>query len=78
MGLIQRIVGFLLGLVFVVAVLVFASVALGILLAVGLVLWGWLWWRGRSLPARGRRGTTVEGEFRDLTPAQRLEERDKP
>jgi hypothetical protein len=78
MGLIQRIVGFLLGLVFVVAVLVFTSLALGILLAVGLVLWAWLWWRSRSLPQRRARGTIVEGEYRDITPRNQLEERDKP
>jgi uncharacterized membrane protein YccC len=78
MGLIQRIVGVLLGLLFLLAVFVFASLALGILLAVGLVVWVWLWWRSRSLPERSRRGTIVEGEYRDVTPTQRLEERDKP
>jgi hypothetical protein len=78
MGLIQRVVGVLLGLLFLVAVFVFASLALGILLAAGLVLWGWLWWRSRSLPQRHRRGTVVEGEYRDITPTQRLEDRDKP
>jgi hypothetical protein len=78
MGLIQRIVGVVLGLFFVLAAFVFASLALGILLAVGLVVWGWLWWHGRSLPQRRGRGTIVEGEYRDVTPAQRLEERDKP
>jgi len=78
MGLIQRIVGVLLGLLFVLAVFVFASLALGILLAAGLVVWGWLWWRGRSVPGRGRRGTIVEGEYRDITPTRRLGERDKP
>ena len=69
MGLIQRIVGVLLGLVFVVAVFVFASLALGILLAVGLVVWGWLWWRTRSRLPRdsGRGGAVIEGEYRDLT-----------
>jgi len=77
MGLIQRVVGVLLGLLFLVAVFVFASLALGILLAVGLVVWGWLWWRTRGkLPPRGH-GTVVEGEYRDVTPAQRIEERDK-
>jgi hypothetical protein len=64
MWVIQRIVGVLLGLLFLAAVLVFASLALGVLLAVGLVVWGWLWWRGRSLP---RHGTVIEGEFRDVT-----------
>ena len=79
MGLIQRIVGVLLGLLFLVAVFIFASLALGILLAAGLVVWGWLWWRGRSqLPVdMGGGGAVVDGEFRDLTPSQRLEERDR-
>jgi hypothetical protein len=79
MGLIQRIVGVLLGLLFLVAVFIFASLALGVLLAAGLVVWGWLWWRSRSqLPVdRGGGGAVVEGEFRDLTPSQRLEERDR-
>ena len=78
MGLIQRIVGVVLGLLFVVAVFVFTSIALGILLAVGLVVWAWLWWRSRSLPQRRGRGTIVEGEYRDITPRKELEERDKP
>ena len=78
MGLVQRIVGALLGLLFVLAVFVFASIALGILLAVGLVAWAWLWWRSRSLPERGAGGTIVEGEYRDVTPRKQLEERDKP
>ena len=78
MGLIQRIVGVVLGLLFLLAVFVFASLVLGILLAVGLVVWGWLWWRSRSLPEGGRGGTIIEGQYRDVTPTQRLEERDKP
>jgi hypothetical protein len=75
MGLLQRIVGVLLGLLFLVAVFVFASLALGILLAVGLVVWGWLWWRARGRLGPQPGGTVVEGEYRDLTPAQRIEER---
>ena len=71
MGLIQRVVGVLLGLLFLVAAFVFASLALGILLAAGLVVWGWLWWRTRSsLPRdRGPAGgsAVIEGEYRDLT-----------
>ncbi len=78
MGMIQRLVGVVLGLAFLAAVLVFASLALGVLLAVGLVVWGWLWWRSRSLPTRGARGTVIEGEFRDVTETQRLEGNDKP
>ena len=79
MGLIQRVVGVLLGLAFLVAVLVFASLALGILLAVGLVVWGWLWWRTRGKLPRHRPpdGAVVEGEYRDVTPSQRFP-RDPP
>lgn len=73
MGIIQRVIGILLGLVFLVAVFVFASLALGILVAAGIVVWGWLWWRSRSAvapPSRG--GSVVEGEYRDVTPSQRI------
>ena len=59
MTLLQRLLGGLLGLLFLVAVLVFASLALGVLLAVGLVVWGWLRWRSPSL--RGAR--VFEGEY---------------
>ncbi len=74
MGLIQRVLGVLLGLLFLVAVFVFASLALGILLAVGLVVWGWLWWRtrGKLPPRRPGGGAVVEGEYRDVTPSQRI------
>lgn len=80
MTLIQRIVGVLLGVLFLVAVFVFASLALGVLLAVGLVTWGWLWWRSRSGRAVSRGGAVIEGEYRDVTPSQRVEDRghDKP
>jgi protein-S-isoprenylcysteine O-methyltransferase Ste14 len=69
MGLIQRVVGVLLGLLFVLAVFVFASLVLGVLLAAGLVAWGWLWWRSRSRLPRDprRRSVVIEGEYRDLT-----------
>jgi hypothetical protein len=74
MSMLQRLLGVLLGALFLLAVLVFASVALGIFLAVGLVVWGWLWWRtrGKLPPQRHRGGTVIEGEFRDLTPSQRI------
>jgi hypothetical protein len=76
MGIIQRVVGVVLGLLFLAAVFVFTSLILGVLLAAGLVLWVWLWWRGRSLPKQGT--VIIEGEFRDLTPGERLEDRRKP
>ena len=77
MSILQRLVGALLGILFLVAVLVFASLALGILLAVGLAAWVWLWWRSRSRLDKRRGGTVVEGEYRDVTPARRIEERDR-
>ena len=75
MALIQRIVAGLLALLFVAAVFVFASLALGILLAVGLVAWGWLWWRSRG--KLRQTGAVVEGEYREVSSAQ-IEELDKP
>lgn len=77
MIVIQRILAVLLGLLFIAGVVVFASLALGVLLAVGLVAWGWIWWRTRGTLPRGRGrdgGVVVEGEYRDITPARRLEE----
>jgi hypothetical protein len=71
MTLLQRLLGGALAILFFLAVLVFASLALGILLAAGLVAWGWLWWRSRSLP----RPHTIEGEYRDVTSLERLEQR---
>ena len=77
MGIIQRFIGVLLGLLFVAATLVFASLALGVLLALGLVVWGWLWWRTRSLRRSPGHGVVIEGEYRDLTRPQRIERRDE-
>jgi hypothetical protein len=71
MHLIQRLLGAALAVLFLVAALVFASIALGIALALGLAVWGWLWWRSRSLP----RGHTIEGEYRDVTDFERLQDR---
>jgi predicted membrane protein len=70
MPLIQRLVGAVLAALFLLAVFVVASVALGVLLAVGLAVWGWLWWKTRSLRKEDR-NVVIEGEFRDVTPAQR-------
>jgi hypothetical protein len=78
MGIIQRFIGVLLGLLFVAATLVFASLALGVLLALGLVVWGWLWWRKRSLRRAPGRGVVIEGEYHDLTSRTRIEQRGRP
>ena len=71
MILLQRLLGAALAIVFLAAAVLFASIALGIALGVGLAVWAWLWWRSRSLPRRH----TIEGEYRDVTPLERLEQR---
>jgi hypothetical protein len=73
MSLLQRLVGALLGVLFLLAILVFASIALAVILAMGLATWGWLWWRSRSAPRR----TIIEGEYRDVTQVERLEDRER-
>ena len=72
MILVQRLVGAVLFILFLLAALVFASVVLGVALAIGVVVWAWLWWRSRSLP---RRRVVIEGEYRDVTDLERLEGR---
>ena len=70
--MIQRLLGALLGLLFLVAVFVFTSLILAGLLAVGIVVWGWLWWRTRALRRAERGGAVVEGEYRDVTALERI------
>jgi heme A synthase len=72
MIIVQRLLGAVVAILFLLAALVFASVALGIALAIGVVAWAWLWWRSRSLP---RRRVVIEGEYRDVTDVERLENR---
>jgi hypothetical protein len=78
MGILQRVVGVVLGLLFVLAVFVFASLVLGALIAVGIVVWAWVWWRTRAL-RRAQRGdgAVVEGEYRDVTRAGIIEDHDR-
>ena len=72
----QRIIGALLGVALFVAAFVFASLVLAFAAAVGLVIWGWLWWRTRRLrrELRGRDGTGIEGEYRVEREIRRVEE----
>jgi len=72
MILVQRLLGAVMAILFLLAALVFTSIALGIALAIGVGVWAWLWWRSRSLP---RRRVIIEGEYRDVTDAERLEGR---
>ena len=62
----------MLGLLFLVAVFIFTSLILAGLLAVGIVVWGWLWWRTRGLRRAERGGAVVEGEYRDVTALERV------
>ena len=71
MALVQRLLGGVAAVLFFLAVLVFASLAVGVLIAGAVVLGGWLWWRTRHL----RRAEVIEGEYRDVTHLERLEER---
>lgn len=78
MGFLQRLVGAVLGIVFLVAVFVFASLALAVLVVAGLAVWGWLWWRARKMPRRhDGGGAVIEGEYRDVTSSARIEERER-
>ena len=72
MIIVQRLLGAVVAIVFLLAALVFASVVLGVALAIGVMVWAWLWWRSRSLP---RRRVIIEGEYRDVTDLERLEGR---
>jgi len=71
MPLVRSLLSAALAILFLLAVLVLFSVALGVALAVGAAAWVWLWWRARSLPRR----RTLEGEYRDVTDLERLEDR---
>ena len=75
MTLLQRLVGGALAVLFLLAVFLFASIALGVLLAVGLVAWAWIWWRSRSLPRRGGGTEIIEGEYQDVTDREPIEHR---
>ncbi|TAK86954.1 MAG: hypothetical protein EPO20_05715 [Betaproteobacteria bacterium] len=82
MGLLQRLIGAALGILLFIAAFVFASVALALLIVAGLGVWAWLWWRSRKLGlhrgARSRGGSIIiEGEFEDITPSQRIEDRER-
>jgi len=59
--MIQRVLSALLGLLFLAAVFVFTSILVAMALTAGLLLAGWMWWRGRE---RGRSGRVIEGEYR--------------
>jgi hypothetical protein len=57
--MIQRVLSALVGLLFLIAVFLFASILVAAALTIGLLTWAWLWWRGR-----GRRERVLDGEYR--------------
>lgn len=63
-GLLQRVAGAALGVVLFVAAALFASVILAIAAVIALLVWAWLWWRTRKLPATAGTGVVIEGEYR--------------
>jgi len=69
--LLQRLLGSVFAVVLIAALLVFASIALVIALGVAIAVLAVLWWRSRFLPRR----RTVEGEYRDVTHLEPLEDR---
>jgi len=61
--MIQRVLSTLFGLLLLAAVFVFTSILVAMALTAGLLLAGWMWWRGRGRE-RGRSGRVIEGEYR--------------
>ncbi len=79
MNLLQRVAGAVLGVVFLVLALVFASVIFAVVAVLALAAWGWLLWRTRKLPrraagTRGAGGTVIEGEYRVEREVRRIDE----
>jgi membrane protein implicated in regulation of membrane protease activity len=79
LNLLQRVAGAVLGLVFFVLALVFASVIFAVVAVLALAAWGWLLWRTRNLPrrragTRGATGTVIEGEYRVEREVRRVED----
>jgi hypothetical protein len=69
--LFQRLLGAVFAVVLLAALLIFASIALVLALGVAIAVVAVLWWRSRSLP----RQRTLEGEYRDVTDLEPLEDR---
>jgi len=61
--MIQRVLSALLAVLFLVAVFVFTTILVAVVLTAGVLLAGWIWWRGRGR-VRSRRSQVIEGEYR--------------
>lgn len=71
-GLVGKVLAVLAGLVLVAVGLLFSVVVFAILVSVGLVAWGYLWWKTRELRKQMRErpagGHLIEGEvIRDVS-----------
>jgi len=77
-GLLQRILGALIGVALFAAAFVFASVFLAFVAAFALVIWAWLWWRTRGLrrTLKEREDAVIEGEYRVEREVHRVERRE--
>jgi hypothetical protein len=76
MRVLQRILAAAIALAMFAAALLFASIALGVLLVAGLVGWAWLWWRGRG--RKPASGVIIEGEVHDVQVDECIEHKDHP
>jgi O-antigen/teichoic acid export membrane protein len=69
--LLQRLLGTAFAVLLMAALVIFASIALVIAVAVAIAVIAVLWWRSRSLPRR----RTLEGQYRDVSDLEPLEDR---
>jgi hypothetical protein len=77
-GLVSRIVAFVVTVALVGVALMFSVVLFAVVLTVGMVAWGYLWWRTRELRRQMREhppgGIVIEGEvIREVDPRERQE-----
>lgn len=76
----ERALGLIVGLLLLVAALVFASIVLALVAAFAIVIGAWLWWRTRGLRRRAARedGVTIEGEYREQREEREVRRLDEP
>jgi hypothetical protein len=65
--LLYRMAGALAAVVLLISAFLLASLILAVVAVVGVLAWGWLWWRTRHVRRRAGtagRGAVIEGEYR--------------